>query len=382
MIRLRSWYIFSFFVKGVIASIASSVNLNLPFHQDRLLHSTRVIDRRVVSARWRSANFLNTDWSHQLQGAHYECTRYLLPARIGFVFYGISCGTRDSSAASAALAGPRLLFDPYFIILPRRHGGRRIRLQILLRLDCQLAEKIRFIGIVGNLDDPLFLRIPILWSGLTSQRYQRSRNCTKNSSKHSNPSVENPKSISQKRIHECLFSRILSGHYHTLAGSHDRWQRRSHSLLVRQIYSLSLNYEGPFRWNHVFPHAVLTARNSETSARAAHSICHVYLPRRDRSLDQSPERVNREWNNRLKRASTEQGDLFKISKTDLDDDHDPQYILNLARIILHQFPRREDHRTYLRMYPSQWEPVDVAVTRILHLAVASAGGRVASTRRK
>lgn len=26
----------------------------------------------------------------------------------------------------------------------------------ILRLDCQLAEKIRFIGIVGNLDDPCF----------------------------------------------------------------------------------------------------------------------------------------------------------------------------------------------------------------------------------
>lgn len=75
------------------------------------------------------------------------------------LFSSDSRGTRDFSAAFSGFPSRALgFFDPYFIIL-LRGGGKGIRLQILLRLDCQLAEKIRFIGIVGNLDDPCFPRI-------------------------------------------------------------------------------------------------------------------------------------------------------------------------------------------------------------------------------
>lgn len=66
-----------------------------------------------------------------------------------------SRGTRDFSAAFSALAGPKASL----ILISLSSRGTEawgIRLQILPRLDCQLAEKIRFIGIVGNLDDPCF----------------------------------------------------------------------------------------------------------------------------------------------------------------------------------------------------------------------------------
>lgn len=64
-------------------------------------------------------------------------------------------GTRESTPAFVRPRVAQGSFDPYFII-PRRGRCKSIRLQILPRLGCQLAGKIRFIGIdVGR---PSFLR--------------------------------------------------------------------------------------------------------------------------------------------------------------------------------------------------------------------------------
>lgn len=76
------------------------------------------------------------------------------------------------------------------------------------------------------------------------------------------------------------------------------------------------------------------------------------------------------------------------TRNDPGDDHDPSMVYILVRARQHcdpKFFRRVDRAEISladvshRMVP---EPVAVAVAVILHLAVASAGGRAASTRRK
>jgi len=168
-------------------------------------------------------------------------------------------------------------------------------------------------------------------------------------------------------------------------GPHNRWHH-AHTLFFFSVFSPKLYIrvytEELFQIKpYVSVRGAHRAKFRRTLARTAHVTCISLV---DRNLDQSRKHIIYIYihiyiKERLKFENT---DIGISTCNNRGNDHDPRYIFIRAHYHRSEIFLLRGSQDIPKGCPSPSESVAVAAMVILHLAVASAGGRAASTRRK